>query len=287
MAFVLGGGGARGALQVGALRALVEMGIVPDMLVGTSIGAVNASFFALWGTDVEALERMERAWLGAADERWMDRHLGPLTLRVLLRRPSERTRQRLAELFASQGLTAELTFSQVRHARLALIGADLESGEPVVYGKDPSQPVLDALFASMALPPWFAPVENDGQFVVDGGALCNVPIEPAMAMGATEIIALDLDDPNMVSGNERPLFRRMEQLVYALSRRHTELESALAEARGVRVHRIELRTPTPTPIWDFGNCEESIRIGYEIATRYLTSARLTTPGTRQENGPFM
>lgn len=48
-AFVLGGGGSRGALQVGALRALLEAGIVPDLLVGTSIGAANAAGLALWG----------------------------------------------------------------------------------------------------------------------------------------------------------------------------------------------------------------------------------------------
>jgi NTE family protein len=51
LAFVLAGGGARGAMQVGALRALLEAGPKPDLLVGTSIGAVNAVGLALWGMD--------------------------------------------------------------------------------------------------------------------------------------------------------------------------------------------------------------------------------------------
>ena len=268
-----GGGGARGALQVGALRALFEAGMVPDLLVGTSIGAVNAASLALWGNNLEALDRMERAWRNAASGQWMDTRISQLTLRALLGRPSERTRQRLAEFFASEGLTQDVCFGQITQARLAVIGADLESGRPIIYGQDPNESVLDGLFASIALPPWFAPIENAGQFVVDGGALSNLPIEPALALGATEIVALDLDDPNSIPGNERAFFHRMEQLVFALSRRHVQLETALAEARGVPVHRIELRSSTATPIWDFRNCEQSIRIGYEIARQYMEVSR--------------
>jgi NTE family protein len=272
--FVLGGGGARGALQVGALRALLEARITPDMLVGTSIGAVNAAYLALWGSNLDAVERMERAWQSAATARLLDPHLSRLTLRALLGRPSERTRQRIGEFFVSEGLTQELRFSQMTRPRLALVGANLESGEPVVYGQDPAQFVLDGLFASIALPPWFAPIENDGQFIVDGGALSNLPIQPALAMGATEIIALDLDDPNAISGSDRVFYHRVDQLVFALSRRHVQLETALAEARGVPVHRIELRSPTGTPIWEFRNAQQLIGIGYEIADRAVRTMNI-------------
>jgi len=61
-AFVLGSGGSRGALQVGALRALLEAGIVPDMLVGTSIGAANATGLVLWGVNLDGLAALERVW---------------------------------------------------------------------------------------------------------------------------------------------------------------------------------------------------------------------------------
>ena len=59
LAFVLGGGGARGAMQVGALRALIEAGLKPDLLVGTSIGAVNATGLALWGVSLAGIEALE------------------------------------------------------------------------------------------------------------------------------------------------------------------------------------------------------------------------------------
>jgi NTE family protein len=61
LAFVLGGGGARGALQVGALRALLEAGYRPDLLIGTSIGAINAAGLALWGVDLAGVDALARS----------------------------------------------------------------------------------------------------------------------------------------------------------------------------------------------------------------------------------
>jgi NTE family protein len=66
VAFVLGGGGARGALQVGALYALLESGLQPDLFVGTSIGSVNAAFLALHGFSRQGLDRLAAAWREAA-----------------------------------------------------------------------------------------------------------------------------------------------------------------------------------------------------------------------------
>lgn len=61
-AIVLSGGGALGALQAGALRALIEAGIKPDLLVGTSIGAVNAACMAVYGFNLEGITRLEKTW---------------------------------------------------------------------------------------------------------------------------------------------------------------------------------------------------------------------------------
>ena len=66
LVFALGGGGARGALQAGALRALLEAGIQPDLLVGTSVGAVNAIFLALRGFNPQSLNYLHDTWMAAA-----------------------------------------------------------------------------------------------------------------------------------------------------------------------------------------------------------------------------
>ena len=269
LALVLGGGGARGALQVGALRALFEAGLKPDLLVGTSIGAVNAIGLALWGVDLAGVEALDRIWQDTAGADFMDPHLARVVLRQILGRPNTQANQQVVQFFISIGVTPDLRFDQISGVRLALISADLVSGQPVIYGQDSSQSVLDGLLASIALPPWFAPIEKDDHRIVDGGFLSNLPMEPALTMGATEIIALDLDDPNIKLANEGSLLNQVEKLVFAIYRRLVSLEIALAEARGVPVHHIALRSPTATYSWDFSNYQQLVRTGYEITSQQL------------------
>jgi NTE family protein len=269
-AIVLGGGGARGALQVGAMRALLEAGMLPDLLVGTSIGAVNAVGLALWGMDRSGLEALERAYREIADSNLMDPHLGRVMLRALLGRPNTEASRRVAEVLISKGITPDLRFDQTSGVRLAVIGADLETGEPVIYGQDPGQSILDGLLASIALPPWFAPIEKDGRIIVDGGFVSNLPIEAAVTLGATDIIALDLDDPRPTPGKHHPVDQYVDKLVFTVSQRYKRLETALAEAQGVRVRCIELRGPVTAQVWDFSSYQELIRTGYEIGGRELS-----------------
>ncbi|HQE92707.1 MAG TPA: patatin-like phospholipase family protein [Anaerolineae bacterium] len=275
---VLGGGGARGALQVGAIRALLEAGFQPDLLVGTSIGAANATGLALWGVNQAGLAAVEQTYQKMAASNLMDPRLARLTLRLLSGRPNHHGSRRVAEFFIAAGITPDLRFGQLNHVRLGLVGADLTSGRPVIYGRDPEQSVLEGLLASIALPPWFAPVEDNGQYIVDGGALSNLPIEPALSMGATEIIALDLDDPNTTAESSPGLNPLLGKLAFAVSRRYVQLETALAEARGVPVQRIELRSPTATPIWDFQNYQQLIQIGYETAVHNISEWAKPTAG---------
>jgi NTE family protein len=271
-AIVLSGGGSRGALQVGALRALLESGVTPDLLVGTSIGAANALGLALWGADESGLQRLEQTWLGMYSTQVMDSRMGQLAMRFLLGAPSERTRKRAEAYFASLGITADLRFDQMKRTRCALVGADLNSGEPILYGLDPSERVLPGLIASMSIPPWFAPVEGGGHIVMDGGALCNLPIEPALRLGATEIIALDLDDPGGLPEKNLSAAQLFQKYLFAVNRRHIQLETRLARLQGVPVRRIPFRGVPTCPLWDFSHAQEYFATGYTIA-----QAQLSTP----------
>jgi NTE family protein len=270
LALVFSGGGARGAMQVGAVRALLEAGVKPDLLVGTSIGAANATGLALWGVDLAGLDMLERSWQDAAGACLLDRRLSWLFLRRVLGRPNGHGSQQIARFLTSKGITPDLCFDQITGVRLALVGADLVSGQPVIYGQDPTQSVLEGLLASTALPPWFAPVEKDGQYIVDGGFLSNLPIEPALTMGATEIIALDLGESDNEDGkNSDGLVQYVDKLSVAIVRRQKALETALAEAQGVPVHRIELTGPIPTPIWAFNDYPQLITAGHEITRQQI------------------
>lgn len=273
LAFALGGGGARGAFQIGALRALYEAGLRPDLLVGSSIGAVNAAAIALWGFDETGLYALELAYQKVAASDILDLNLSRLAFQALSGRLSYESGKRAADFLIATGITPDLTFGGLTGPRLGLVGADLETGRTVLYGADPDESILEAVLASMAIPPWFAPVEQDGRLIMDGGALSNLPIEPALCLGATEIIALDLEDPDSFPGADNPLLHFVGRLVFAVQRRAVFLETALAEAKGVPVHRIELRSPAATAVWDFSDFQGLVRSGYELTVAWLEGER--------------
>ena len=272
LAFVLGGGGARGAMQVGALRALLEAGLKPDLLVGTSIGAVNAAGLALWGMDRVGVEALEQAYQDVAASRLMDPRLARFAaLGALSGRPNQRASRRIEQFFIAEGITPDLRFDKITDVRLGLVSSDLDSGETVIYGEYPEQSVLKGLMASIALPPWFAPVEKDGHCVVDGGALSNLPIEPALMLGATKIIALDLNDPSgLVRSNNRH-GRYLEKLIFAITQRQICLEMELASAESVLVQYVSLRSSPSMPIWHFRTHRDLFKIGYEIMRQNMSA----------------
>lgn len=265
LALVLGGGGARGALQVGALRALFEAGYQPDLLVGTSIGSVNAAGLALWGVNLKGVRALEQAYQEAAVSKLMDSRLARFALKAISLHSDQRASRQVAKFLNSKGITPDLRFGQITNVRLGLVGADLDTGEPVIYGIQPEQSVLEGILASTALQPWFSPIEKNGHCIVDGGAVSCLPVEPAMALGATEIIALDLNDPNGMLDLDNRQNRYMEKLVYSVTHRQTVIEIALAAERNVTVQHILLKSFPPVPIWDFSKHRELIRVGYETA----------------------
>jgi NTE family protein len=264
LAFALGGGGARGALQVGAVRALLEAGYQPDLLVGTSIGAVNATYLALHGPTLTSLPGLIEAWHDAAAADLLPANYLWLTVRVLFNRAGWRPYHRMRDFFIAHGATPDLRFGDLG-TRLILVAADLNTGRSVLYGADPQQSVLEGLLASTALPPWVHPLEKDEQFLVDGGVVSTLPIEPALAQGAREIIALDLADPREVPVEAHGFGPFLGKLMNTIERRQQEMELALAEARDVPVWRIALQGEQPVPIWDFSHTDELIERGYAIA----------------------
>ncbi len=110
LAFVLAGGGARGALQVGALRALLEAGIRPDLVVGTSVGAINAVFLGLHGFTPEALDLLEAAWFAAAKAELLPPNPAWITIRVVFNRIHFRPDHRLRDFYMAQGLAPDISF---------------------------------------------------------------------------------------------------------------------------------------------------------------------------------
>lgn len=277
LAFALSGGGSRGALQVGAMYALLECGLHPDLLIGASIGAANASFLAVNGFSKDSLDLLSIAWRLARKSDLLPSNYVWLTMRAMFGRSSSDPSRRLKEFFISHGMSPELRFSDIQQHQLVLVSADLNTGTPILLGDQPDDRVLDALLLSTALPPWFMPVRSQDRYLMDGGLVSNLPIQPALTLGATEIVALDLiDSRDILAGGSR-LRGFLDRLIYSVEKRQADLERELAEARGVPILYLGLTGETPVPIWDFQHTDELIAQGYEIAHHLIENQRLTNP----------
>jgi len=181
-AFVLSGGGSFGSVQVGMLRALAARGVRPDLIVGSSVGALNAAYYAGMPT-ADGVETLARIWRSLRRQ-----DVFPITLRGLIGFVRRRDC-----IVASDGLRAlvetHVPYRNLEEARIPLhvIATDLLSGEPVVLSKGP---VASAVLASTAIPAAFAPVRIEDRHLADGAITCNTPVSIAAALGAQRIIAL-------------------------------------------------------------------------------------------------
>src|SRR4051794_18549096 len=183
-AFVLSGGGSLGAVQVGMVQALAAADIRPDLLVGTSAGALNAGFLAGHGFDEAALRELEGVW-----SRLRRRDVFPVEpLRVVVAAagaaPSLCSPHALRRL-----VERHVTFDRLEDASVPLhvVATDVRSGEEVVLGHGDA---VDAIAASAAVPAVFPSVEVEGRDLVDGGIANNAAVSVAARLGADRIYVL-------------------------------------------------------------------------------------------------
>jgi NTE family protein len=188
-ALVLCGGGSKGALEVGLYRALVELGIPIDLIVGTSIGALNGAFIAAGTSPAE----LARIWRSVRPRELF--RLNPAILWKLARADS---------LFTNTALRAFLErHLPVRRFEdlsipLAVSATRLQTGEAIYFDHGD---LIEPLLASIALPGIFPPIERDGYQLLDGGLADNVPITVAARQGATRAIFMAV---RLLRHGERP-----------------------------------------------------------------------------------
>ncbi len=275
LAFVLSGGGSRGALQVGALRAILDAGLRPDILVGTSIGACNAAFVAINGFNRASLDSLEKVWQDAASANLLPNNFLWLAVRAIFNRHTPNVTNQMRDFLITHGLEPKLKFQDLAGIRLYLVSADLNQGQMVLFGQDLQQTILDGVLASTAVPPWVSPLANGEQLLIDGGVISNLPIQAAVKVGAGEVIALDLVPPHDSAGSQGfgPF---LVKLVETVHNRQVELECALAEQNKVPICHIRL-CDSHVPMWDFTHTDEFISQGYETTRQELTRWRAERP----------
>ena len=167
---VLGGGGARGFVQVGALKAFKERNIDFDLCVGTSVGSIIGALYCA-GIDHAEITR-------AAEEL----EFGDLHGRILFKPDDPRK--------IGNALYTIIGDAQIEnlHKKYAAVATDLKTGKQVIMD---SGSVLDAVSASSAFPVAYAPLQKDGMSLSDGGLVNNIPADVCRMLGAQKVVTID------------------------------------------------------------------------------------------------
>ena len=181
-AFVFAGGGSYGAIQVGMMHSLAARGISADMVVGSSVGALNGAYYAGDPT-LKGVLQLETIWRG------LTRHdVFPVTWRTLL--GFLRRRDFLIPHDGIQKLIDDhLPYRNLQDAELPvhIVATDIVTGDSVVLSEGSA---AQAIIASTAIPGAFAPVPYKNFYLADGAISSNTPIKIAIAKGATRLIIL-------------------------------------------------------------------------------------------------
>ena len=228
VAFVLGGGGVLGAHEVGMLRALAECAIQPDVILGTSIGAVNGAMFAADPT-VAGAERLGRLWA--------ESNMPGLTAGTLLRRVSTlaRTGTHVQSLEELRGRLADaLPVERVEElpVRFQCVAASIGRAAEHWFIDGV---LADVVLASCAVPGILPPVPIGDEHFIDGGIVNSIPVDRAVALGAQTIYVLQ------VGRLERPLTPprwpwEVGLVAFEVARRHRFAGDLVSLPDHVRLH---------------------------------------------------
>ncbi len=265
-AFVLGGAGNMGAIHLGMLRALLERGIRPDLVVGCSAGALNGGAIASAPT-LDTLARLEALWLDLARaDVWPT---GTLAGAVRLLRPGPALNgneglRRVVERFLPGATFADLAVP------FACVATSLDTGRERWFCEGP---LTEAVLASAALPVLLPPVEIDGEAFVDGATVNVVPLGKAMEMGATRLFILQLKDLDVTPRRPR---RPLDVLVrsFAISRNFRFVHELAGLPAGIEAHVL------PSPAWPrlrydgFSRTSEIVDRSHAAAAAYLRAHEL-------------
>lgn len=274
-AFVFSGGGSLGAIQVGMLRVLLSYGLKPDFVVGASVGAINASYFAS-APDAECVARLGQIWSGL---RRAD--IFPFTLTSafgLIRRRGHMVDpgklRRVVE--------TNLPCSRIEDAKIPLhimattqegIGMRLSSGSAV-----------DAILASTAIPGVFPAVDINGEALMDGAVAANTPVRLAADLGASRIIILPTGYACALKEPPRGAIARALhaitlmiawQLIYELERMPEDIQ----------VHLVPTLCPLAVSPFDFSKSKELIERAAQSTQKWIEEGGLTRRSLPQELAP--
>ena len=264
--FVLGGGGLLGAVEVGMLRALLEHDVRPDLVLGTSVGALNGVVVADDPTPA-ATERLEELWRGIGET---DTVYGDAAWRQVRRAVRSGThlhsagplRQRLEDEFGDR------TFESLA-VPFQCCAASIERAAETWFS---TGPLVPAVVASAAVPGLLPPARVGDEHYLDGGIVNSVPVGRAVELGAERIFVLQvgrLDRP--LTAPTRPW--EVARVSFEIARRHRFVREMAALPEGVVAHVLPAggtpKDDSPRAYRDAGLVAGRIATAYRLSSAYL------------------
>jgi NTE family protein len=262
-AFVLSGGASLGALQVGMLRAVYERRIAPDVLVGTSAGALNAAFVASRPQTVATANELARVW------RCLQRQdIFPISMRTVVGGLCGRFDHLVSDRALRRLVARHIEFEDISDAAIPLhvVAFDLNEGREVLLSRGPA---LDMIAATAAIPGVLPPVRIGKRQLIDGGVVNNTPISHAVALGAERIFVF----PTQVG--PRPVTRAPRGALEAGIRGLTLLTDRRLEwdiahySREAELILLPPSNPVGVQPTDFGHSSLLIRQGFTATRDFL------------------
>ena len=274
-AFVFAGGGSLGAIQVGMLRTLLAHGLRPDFVVGSSVGAINASYFAA-APDAEGVAALARIWSGLRRS-----DVFPVTFTSalgLLRHPGHL----VDPIGLRRLLETNLPYERLEQAALPLhIMATNQQGQPVRLS---SGPAVEAILASTAIPGVFPPVEVGGEALMDGAIAANTPLFLAAELGASRIVVLPT---GYACALQEPPRRAVAKALHAITlliawQLMHELERISSD---IDVHLVPTLCPLAVSPFDFSASAELMERAADEAKKWIAGGGLERRARPQELSP--
>ncbi len=268
-AFVLGGGGLLGAHEVGMLMALSEAEIRPDLVVGTSIGAVNGAFVA--ADPAGSAARLGKLWAGEALRDAFSETVWSRAVRLARSGTHLHSIEPLGQMLAA--MLPATDFAELK-LPFHCVAASIERASAAWFF---SGPLVPAVLASCAVPGLLPPVEIDGDHYFDGGLVDSIPVGRAVALGASTVYVLQVGRiETELSPPKRPW--EVGLVAFEIARRHRFNEEMSTLPDDITVHVLptggKKRAPDLSQLRyrDKTMVATSIDRAYEASAGYLAAA---------------
>ena len=255
------------------LRGLSDRNVVPDLIVGTSIGAMNGAAVAA-APGVETIDRLEEMWTTLDKNEVFSGSMLAGAANLVKTRTSLQSNQALRRLI--QKMLPATTFEELAIPFQCVAASIERAAEHWFY----EGPLVDAILASSAVPGILPAVKIDGEHFIDGGIVNSIPIGRAVELGATEVFVLH------VGRIERPLTApknpwQVGMVSFEVARRHRFARDMASLPEGVTAHVLP-SGETEAPRYDslgnlryknFKSVGRHIKLAYEASTDYLSKVR--------------